>query len=84
MGLRVLRDESRGNRVVMLRPKLEDWIIRGANEVGASLTDRRYNLPSTMSALRRVINADERKLRRLVGDLADTPRFKALRELLQT
>ncbi len=29
-GLRVLLDDSRGNRVVVLCPKLEDWIIRGA------------------------------------------------------
>ena len=83
MGLRVLSDESRGNRAVVLCPRLEEWVIRGANEAGVSLTDRRYNLPSTVSALHRVINADERKLERLIGDLADTPRFRALRRLLR-
>ena len=49
-----------------------------------SLSDRRYNLPNTAHALHRVINADHRKLERLVEDLAGTPRFRALRELLQT
>ena len=83
-GLRVLLDDSRGNRVVVLCPKLEDWIIRGAGEADVSLSDRRYNLPNTAHALHRVINADHRKLERLVEDLAGTPRFRALRELLQT
>ena len=84
MGLRVVSDESRGNRAVVLCPKLEEWVIRGANDAGISLTDRRYNLPNTANALHRVINADHRKLERLVDDLADTPMFQALRRLLQT
>ena len=83
MGLRVLSDELRGNKAVVLCPKLEDWVIRGANEAGISLGDRRYNLPNTANALHRVINAEHRKLERLVQDLADTPRFRALRRLLQ-
>ena len=84
MGLRVVSDESRGNRAVVLCPKLEEWVIRGANDAGISLTDRRYNLPNTANALHRVINADHRKLERLVEDLADLLRFRALRRLLQT
>ena len=84
MGLRVLREESRGNRTVVLCPRLEEWVIRGANEAGISLTDPRYNLPNSGNALHRVINADHRKLERLVEDLASTPRFRALWELLQT
>ena len=84
MGLRVLRDESRANQVVVLCPRLEEWVIRGANEAGISLNNRRYNLPTTLGALRRVINMDLRKVERLVSDLADSPRFRALRRLLQT
>ena len=84
MGLRVLRDESRANQVVVLCPRLEEWVIRGANEAGISLNNRRYNLPASLGALRRVINMDLRKVERLVEDLADSPRFRALRRLLQT
>lgn len=84
MGLRVKSDASRGNRAVLLCPRLEEWVIRGATEVGISLNDRRYNLPTSAIALHRVINADHRKLERLVDDLADTRRFRALRRLLQT
>ena len=84
MGLRVLSDESRGNRAVALCPKLEDWLIRGANQAGISLGDRRYNLPNTAKALHRVINVDPSKLERLIEDMADTQRFRALRRLLQT
>ena len=83
-GLRVLLDASRGNRVVVLCPKLEDWIIHGAGEADVSLAGPRYNLPNTANALHRVINIDPRKLERLVEDLAGTPKFTALRELLQT
>ncbi len=83
-GLRVLIDASRGNRAVVLCPKLEDWLIRSARESGISLSDRRYNLPNTAKALHRVINLDPSKLERLVKDLSDTPRFRALRRLLQT
>ena len=83
-GLRMLRDASLGNRVVVICPKLEDWVIRGANEAGISLGDPHYNLPNSANALHRMINADHRKLERLVEDLADSPRFRALRRLLQT
>ena len=82
-GLRVLADASQGNRVVVLCPKLEDWIISVAEEADVSLSDRRYNLPNTANALHKVVNIDPRKLERLVQDLADTPRFQALRELLK-
>ena len=46
MGLRILSDAARGNRAVVLCPRLEEWVIRGADEAGISLTDRRYNLPN--------------------------------------
>ena len=84
MGLRVLSDESRGNRAIVLCPRLEEWVIRGANEARISLTDPRYNLSNSGKALHDVINMDLRKFDRLVEDLAGTPRFRALRELLQT
>ena len=55
MGLRVLSDESLGNRVMVLCLKLEDWIIRGAGEADVSLSDRRYNLPNTAFQIPRML-----------------------------
>lgn len=80
--LKILLDRSTGNRVVVLCPKLEDWVIRAAQEADISLTHSRYNLPDTANALHRVINSDPRKLERLVEDLAqkNTPRVRSLSE----
>ena len=80
-GLKVLRDTSRGNRVVILCPALEGWIIGAARE--ARLDLRSYNLPDTASSLHRVINQDLRRFERLAQGLADTPRLISLRQELE-
>jgi hypothetical protein len=82
-GLKVLVDEPRGNRVVVLCPRLEDWIIRAAQEATLDLTDPRYNLPNTAKRLHETINIDLRKFERLLQDLAGAPRVISLREELQ-
>ena len=78
--LLLLRDPSRDNRVVIMRPRLEEWVVRGAEEVSADLG--RYGLPGDPARLHRVVNDDVAKFGRLVGDLAHTARFQALRTLL--
>ena len=81
-GLKMLEDVARGNRVVLLCPKLEDWIIRAAQDAGRDLRDHRYNLPNTPTRLHREITFDLRKFERLVEDLLGTPRLRCLRRLL--
>jgi hypothetical protein len=84
-GLKVLIDTSRGNRVVVLCPRLEDWIIRAAQEADIDLTHSRYNLPNTARRLHGEINIDLRKFERLLQDLIESaaPRLASLREELQ-
>ena len=79
-GLKILEDTSKRNRVILLRPKLEDWLITAARDGGVSLSDSRYNLPITPNRLHREINFDLRKLERLIADLKSTRWFNSLSE----
>ena len=78
--LRVLYDESRNNRLIILCPKLEDWILKAAKE--ADLNMEKYSLPTTPEKLHREVNLDPRKLERLLTDLKNCERFKTLGKLL--
>ena len=84
LGLRALEHRARGNRVIILRPRLEEWLLRAAQEAGLNLSNPRYNLPGNPVRLHREINRDLRKLERLLADLiaADAPRIQQLRSLL--
>ena len=81
-GLRVLEDADRGNLAVILCPKLEDWVIRAAQDAGIDMSNTRYNLPNSPTRLHREITFDLRKFERLVDDLAETPRLQCLHGLL--
>lgn len=81
-GLRLLEDAGRGNLAVILCPKLEDWVLRTAQDAGIDLRNPRYNLPNTSTRLHREITFDRRKFERLVDDLAETPRLRCLYGLL--
>ena len=83
-GLRVYRDRQLGNQVVVICPRLEEWLTDSAKEVNIDLANRRYNLPRNPVSLHRVINRDLRKLNRLIDDLlaAQSPRILKLKELL--
>ena len=80
VGLRLLLDTRRSNRVVILRPRLEEWIIYAATEEGLEL-DRR-GLPNRGPALHSVINFDLRKFERVVQDLRNSERLRALSAML--
>lgn len=84
LGLRVYDDTARHNRVILLRPRLEEWLLRAAGDAGLDVGGRRYNLPSSPTQLHREINLDLRKVERLVADLTETdsPRIRQLRALL--
>ena len=83
LGLKVFEDGPRNNRVVVLCPKLEDWILRATRDARLDIT--KYGLPNDPTALHRVINLDPRKIERLLGDLrnAATERMKTLAQLLK-
>ena len=83
-GLKLYVDNRRNNRVIVVCPRLEEWIIRAANAAGLEIGGPHYNLPSRPSSLHNAINDDPRKLERLIADLltAQSPRLLKLQELL--
>jgi hypothetical protein len=63
----ILQDNSRNNFVVLLLPKLEDWIIRAARL--SDLDMKSYGLPNTANELHREINHKLDKFGLLLTDL---------------
>jgi len=76
-----LKQDSRGNRIVVLRPRLEEWIVSAARDAGVRLGD--YSLPNDPLELHKVINVNLAKFGVLVGDLINSPRLRALAGLLR-
>lgn len=82
--LKVLYDESRDNRLIVLCPRLEEWILKAARE--ANLNMEKYPLPNTPEKLHRVINLNLDRFERLLKDLKDhdSKRLKSLRKFLES
>lgn len=82
LGLRLYRHGERGNTLIVLCPKLEDWLIAASHGVGLTLND--YGLTASSNRLHDVINDDLRKLDHLLDDLlsANSPRLLRLQALL--
>ena len=78
--LKVFQDPNRNNRIAVLCPRLEEWILRAARLERANLGD--YNLPADVSRLREVINHRLPNLERLVNDLRGSASMRALRRAL--
>lgn len=86
LGLRVYDDAARHNQVIMLRPRLEEWLLRAARDARLDVSDRQYNLPASPARLHREINLDLSKVERLIDDLmvAGSLPIRQLRNLLTT
>ena len=84
LGLLTMKHRTSATSVILIRPRLEEWIISASQESGIRLDDRRYNLPTTPRRLHREITRDLRKLERLLDDLlsAQSPRILFLQSLL--
>lgn len=80
-GLKVFYDEHNKNYLLLLCPKLEDWILKAAQE--ADLNVKNYFLPNTPEKLHSVINVNLDKFERLLKDLKDCKRLKTLGKLLE-
>ena len=81
-GLIVYHDGARRNQVVVLRPRLEDWILAAAKGVG--LMAAAFGLPAHPARLHSVINANISKYNRLLEalDEAGSNRLVTLSRLL--
>ena len=80
--LKVLYDGARNNRLVILCPKLEDWILRAAKE--AKLNMEKYSPPDTPEKLHQEINLDLSKFEKLLTHLKNSERLKTLKKLLES
>ena len=84
LGLLTYFDGGKSNRVIVLCPKLEDWIIRASQIANLEIGKPPYNLASTPKSLHKEINGKLDKLDLLVNDLLanQSPRILKLQELL--
>lgn len=84
LGLRVYGGDARHNRVILLRPRLEEWLLRAARDARLDVSGRQYNLPPSPARLHREINLDLSKVERLIDDLiaAEFLPIHQLRDLL--
>lgn len=79
--LKILHDNSNDNCLIVLCPRLEEWVLKTAKE--ASIDVRKYRLPDKAIRLHREINIDLSKFERLIGDLKNSERLKILKRLLE-
>ncbi|KYK35474.1 MAG: hypothetical protein HXS46_12500 [Theionarchaea archaeon] len=79
--LRVLHDGSRDNYVIVLCPRLEEWLLKAAQESNVKV--EKYGLPSDGMKLHQKINANLDKFKELLEDLRISNRLKTLQKLLE-
>ncbi|MBE0516266.1 MAG: hypothetical protein IBX41_02585 [Methanophagales archaeon] len=66
-GLKILNDNSKNNDLIILCPRLEEWILKATKE--AKIDIKQYKLPDEGGQLHKVINLDIRKFDKLITDL---------------
>lgn len=81
LGIALLHDPAKNNHLVLLRPRLEEWVIAAAKEGKKNLS--RYGLSERAKQLHDEINIDIRKFERLLGDLRDTRHMLTLGRVLR-
>jgi hypothetical protein len=65
--IRVYQDQKRNHRVVMLRPRFEEWLIRTIEFAGMNMSD--FGLSSRANELHREINSRIPNLEKLLDQL---------------
>ncbi|MBI2831345.1 MAG: hypothetical protein HYX79_03715 [Chloroflexi bacterium] len=81
--IKLLHDESRDNYLIVLSPRLEEWILKSAQMLGIDVT--RHGLPSDADALHRVVDFRLDKLRTLLHMMIrrKSERLLTLKQLLE-
>lgn len=81
LGIEILNHTRGHNRLIILYPRLEEWLIESAKRVNVSLKD--YNLPTNGNALHEEINFKINRLEELLDCLKESSdRVQALRRNL--
>lgn len=65
--IKLLYDEIAKNHLIVLCPRLEDWILKAAKEAGINIKD--YSLPDDANELHKIINANREKFFLLIEDI---------------
>ena len=60
-------DKKRSNALIVLCPRLEEWIIETAKRVGINLV--KYNLPDDPEKFHRTVNSELKNFEKLLDDL---------------
>lgn len=79
--IKILHDDSQNNYLIVLCPRLEEWILKTAKE--ANIDVRKYNLPNDAVKLHEEINNKLDKFEKLLKDLKDSKRIKILKKYLE-
>jgi len=81
--IRILHHERLNNRLLILCPRLEEWIVKAAREAQIGLRD--YHLPDNPVALHETINISIDRFEELLRELVQrSSRVKELQRLLRT
>lgn len=75
--LKILQQTRTNNSLIMLCPRLEEWILKAANE--AHVSPSKYGLPHDAAELRKQITAQTDKFEKFVKAIKD--RSKRIEEL---
>lgn len=78
--LEVRYHKKRNNSVIIIKPKLEAWILDLCKKEKIDL--REYGLPNSFNRLHRVINFRLDKFRKLLNDLDDTESIRRIKSLI--
>jgi len=81
--LKILHQTSKNNTLIILCPRLEEWILEAAREAG--IDSERYNLLNDPAKLHQQINIHIDKFQKLVKKLkTESNRLKKLEKYLTT
>lgn len=80
VGIRTLHHDATGNRLIILCPRLEEWILDAARGAGVNVRD--HDLPNDARILHRTINLSIGRFERLLEVLKGHSRLEVLRGLL--
>jgi hypothetical protein len=78
--IKILEQKSKNNTIVMLRPRLEDWILQAAKE--ANVSPAQFGLPDEATKLHEQINVGIDKFQKLLDALKTSKRLQELKKAL--
>lgn len=77
--IKILSHQGRNNQLIILCPRLEEWIIEASKEANIDI-NKKYKLPNDPIELHKIINVKTENFRQLIEELMQkSPRLKALR-----